>query len=264
MLSSFPVPFSQVKETSIVNDVTNARNIIAIALRLRNEKSLKIKQPLKTLFILASDEVNASVKLFEDIIKEELNVKNIVFEKNTDKFNISYLIVNFKTAGAVLKKDVQVLKDYNSSLTDYKMNELVQEYKKGSVEIDKFGKLDSSLFILNYRAKEEFVISTENNITLVLDTTLDRELMLEGAYRELVRTAQVLRKEADFNIDERIELDIISTSDFIKELIQKYEDKIKQEVLVKVFNQNIIVPDIEREVEVGDEKVILKLKAIKN
>lgn len=264
MLSSFPVPFSQVKETSIVNDVTNARNIIAIALRLRNEKSLKIKQPLKTLFILASDEVNASVKLFEDIIKEELNVKNIVFEKNTDKFNISYLTVNFKTAGAVLKKDVQVLKDYISSLTDYKMNELVQEYKKGSVEIDKFGKLDSSLFILNYRAKEEFVISTENNITLVLDTTLDRELMLEGAYRELVRTAQVLRKEADFNIDERIELDIISTSDFIKELIQKYEDKIKQEVLVKVFNQNIIVPDIEREVEVGDEKVILKLKAIKN
>lgn len=264
MLSSFPVPFSQVKETSIVNDVTNARNIIAIALRLRNEKSLKIKQPLKTLFILASEEVNASVKLFEDIIKEELNVKNIVFEKNTDKFNISYLTVNFKTAGAVLKKDVQVLKDYISSLTDYKMNELVQEYKKGSVEIDKFGKLDSSLFILNYRAKEEFVISTENNITLVLDTTLDRELMLEGAYRELVRTAQVLRKEADFNIDERIELDIISTSDFIKELIQKYEDKIKQEVLVKVFNQNIIVPDIEREVEVGDEKVILKLKAIKN
>ena len=231
---------------------------------MRRKKSLKIKQPLKTLYIVAGEEIKKAVKDFESIVKEELNIKNIQFENNTEKFNTSFLSVNFKTAGAVLKKDVQVLKDYMNSLSLSQMNDMVMQYKEGKVKTERFGELDSSIFILNYKAKDEFVISTENNITTVLDTTLDDDLMLEGAYRELVRTAQVLRKEADFDIDERIALDIISTSEFVKKLIDTYSEKIQQEVLVKEFNKSIVSPDIEREVEVGDEKVILKLKSLKN
>ena len=264
MLSSFPQAIKEITQTSIVDEVNYVRQIIATVLRLRNEKSLKIKQPLKTLYIVAGEEIKKAVKDFESIVKEELNIKNIQFENNTEKFNTSFLSVNFKTAGAVLKKDVQVLKDYMNSLSLSQMNDMVMQYKEGKVKTERFGELDSSIFILNYKAKDEFVISTENNITTVLDTTLDDDLMLEGAYRELVRTAQVLRKEADFDIDERIALDIISTSEFVKKLIDTYSEKIQQEVLVKEFNKSIVSPDIEREVEVGDEKVILKLKSLKN
>ncbi len=265
MLSDFPTPLSQVKDSGVVEDVTLARNVIAMALRLRNEKSLKIKQPLKTLYILGDEKVDRAIKRLEDIVKDELNIKNIEYEKNTDKFNIPYLTINFKTAGRVLKGNIQSLKDYLLSLNDAGMKLLVDEYKeKGKVEIAGFGLLDKELFNIMLKPKDEFVILTENNLTLVLDTTLDKDLMLEGAYRELVRSAQVLRKEADFNIEDRIEMDVVSTSPFIREVITRFKDKIMQEVLAPKFNENIPAPDVEKEVEVGDEKVILKLKVIKS
>ncbi len=262
MLGGFPMLEKEVELSSVVEDVTLVRNIIATALRLRNEKSLKIKQPLRTLFIVCDDKTEKAVRNFEDVVKDELNVKEIDYEKNTDKFNVPYLSINFKTAGAVLKGEVQKLKDLLQNANAEDMNKLVEDYKNEKVNALNFGKLDNSLFILNYKAKDEFVISTDNNVTLVLDTTLDKELVLEGAYRELVRTAQLLRKEADFNIDDRIEMDIVSVSDFIKSITKKFGDKIKQEVLVKELNGGISSPDIEKEVEVGDENVILKLKRI--
>lgn len=263
LLSDFPKEIEGVKESGVIDDVSKAREVIAMAMRLRNEKGLKIKQPLRTMYILANSDYEKAVVNLMDIVKDELNIKNIEFEKNTDKFNIPYLTVNFKTAGSVLKGEVQALKNYVLGLNDAGMRGLVEMYREGEVEVPKFGKLSSDLFMLNLKPKEEFVILTENNVTLVLDTTLDKDLMLEGAYRELVRTAQVLRKEADFNIEDRIEMDVVSTSSFIREVVEKYKDTIKQEVLVKKFNENIPAPDIEKEVDIADNKVILKLKRIR-
>ena len=115
---------------------------------------------------------------------------------------------------------------------------------------------DGTIRFVNYQENQGPWDDPEN-------TTLDKALMLEGAYRELVRTAQVLRKEADFNIEDRIEMDVVSTSSFIREVVEKYKDTIKQEVLAKKFNENIPAPDIEKEVDIADNKVILKLKRIR-
>ncbi len=263
MLSDFPQPVD-VKSSGIVEKATLARDIIANALRLRNENQLKIKQPLRTMYILSTDAVDSAVEAFEDVIKDELNIKNIEFEHSTEKFNIPSLTVNFKTAGAVLKGNVQQLKEYVTTLNDEKMKDLVTMFYQNSIDIEPFGKLDKSLFNLVLKPKKEYVIASLGaDTTLVLDTTLDEDLMLEGAYRELVRTAQVLRKEADFNIEDRIEMDIVSTSDYIRKVVEKYASKIKQEALVTTLNGNIPAPDYAKEVEVVGEKVILKLKVAK-
>lgn len=264
MLGGFPKPIEEVKESSILETADILRGIIASVLRLRNEKALKIKQPLKTLYISTQNEKDKeAVNLFENIIKEELNIKNVVFENDDTKFNISYLTINFRTAGEVLKDKVQNLKQFVLGLSDEQMAKLVEEYKSGEVTTQEFGKLSSNLFVLNNKPKPEYVIVVLGSKTLVLDTTIDKELMLEGMFRELVRSAQVLRKEANFNIEDRIEIDIISSSKEISELVNKYADKIKQEVLAQKLNENILKPDIEKEIEVGDEKVTLKLRAIK-
>lgn len=263
MLGGFPQEIAGLENEEILDSAEIARTVIANALRLRNEKALKIKQPLRTLFVLADDKIELAVKTFENVIKDEINVKNIEFEKNTDKFNIPYLTVNFKTAGAVLKNGVQAVKSVLQNASDEQMTVFVEGYKIGKVPLEPYGELDASLFMLNFKAKEEFVISTENGVTIVLDTTLDNSLMLEGAYRELVRSAQVLRKEAEFNISDRIEMDVVSTSPFINLVIKTYGDKIAQEVLATSFNKGIAVADIEKEVDVADEKVIIKLKVAK-
>ncbi len=259
LLSDFPKCILQVENTDVVNQVKTVREVIATVLRLRNEKALKIKQPLKTLFVICSKEDELALKQFENVVKDELNIKEVVFEKDNSKFNIPYLSVNFKTAGAVLKGEVQKLKQMVTDMPQDQMNKWVEQFKQGNVETP-FGTLNSDVFVLNYKPKEEFVISVLPNKTLVLDTTLDYNLTLEGYFRELVRTAQVLRKEANFNIEDRIEMDIVSTSELVKTLVNTYKDKIKQEVLVVKLNENIIAPDIEKQIEVGDDTAILKLK----
>ena len=263
MLGGFPQEIAGLSQEDILQSADIARKVIASALRLRNEKALKIKQPLRTLYVLADDKIEKAVRTFENVIKEEINVKNIEFEKNTDRFNIPFLTVNFKTAGAVLKNGVQAVKSVLQNASPEQMSAFVQGFKAGKVPLEPYGELDANLFVLNFKAKEEFVISTENGITIVLDTTLDNSLMLEGAYRELVRSAQVLRKEAEFNISDRIEMDVVSTSPFINLVVKTYGDKIAQEVLATSFNKGIAVADIEKEVDVADEKVIIKLKVVK-
>lgn len=259
LLGGYPEVIKEVTDTNVVEEVATVREVIATALRLRNENNLKIKQPLKTLYVICSEADEKAINNFENVLKEELNIKEVVFEKDNSKFNIPVLSVNFKSAGAVLKGNVQKLKEKVLSLTETEMQQWVEEYNTGKVSTE-FGELDSNVFILNYKPKQEFVISVLSNKTLVLDTTLDYNLLLEGTFRELVRSAQVLRKEANFNIEDRIEMDIVSNSEVIKSLMQKYAEKIKQEVLVVKLNENIVAPDIEKEVEAGDEKVILKLK----
>ncbi len=263
MLGGYPEVVKEVGESNIINNAETIREIIAVVLRLRNEKQLKIKQPLKTLFVIATPEDKKAITQFENIIKDELNIKQIVFEDDNSKFNVPFLSVNFKTAGAVLKGDVQKLKQIVTEMSDAEMANWVEQYNNGSVTTKEFGKLNSNVFMLNYKSKPEYVISTLQNKTLVLDTTIDNNLMLEGLFRELVRSAQVLRKEANFNIEDRIEIDIESESEIINNLVSKYNEKIKQEVLAIKLNEGILNPDITKQIELGDETLTLKLKAIK-
>ena len=262
MLSNFPSEILACDYQDVLVDVNIAREVIAYAQRLRNEKQIKIKQPLKTMYVIGDEKVVKAVNVLDYIIKDELNIKNIVIESDYNKFNNSYLGVNFKSAGAVLKGDVQKLKKELEEATESEVAQYVEMYKKGSVTTKQFANLDSSIFTLNYKAKPEYVILTENNITIVLDITIDEELMYEGLYRELVRQAQILRKEAGFEIDERIAMYLNTESETLNKVVEKFAEKIKKEVLVVKFGEQLTNPNISREVEVGDEQINISLKRL--
>lgn len=253
-LSGFAEQTFEVGSANIVKQTVIAREIISIAGRLRNENQLKIKQPLRAMYLNVDGDAHDASKTFEDIIKEELNIKDIIFESDNNKFNDAFLGVNFKTAGLVLKGSVQEVKNILAAAKPEEMAVYVDGYNRGSVDLPGFAGLDSSLFVLSYKSKQEFVIATENKLTVVLDTTLDRELLLEGMYRELVRGLQVMRKDADFDISDRICVSFETESKIVAEVLEKFESKIKREVLIKsIENLNSYV--IKREIEIGDEKL---------
>ena len=263
LLSDFPTAVEEVKVSDTIRNADVAREIITVAQRLRNENCLKVKQPLKTLFLILKEEDKKGVLQFENIIKEELNIKTVVFEDDYTKFNVPFLTINFKTAGAVLKGEVQKLKNVLQELNEEEMTKLVAEYNAGKVSVGDFKDLDANIFLVNYKSKPDYVISTVEDKTLVLDITIDENLMLEGLFRELVRSAQVLRKEADFNIEDRVEMDTVTESETLNKVVATFGDKIKQDVLVVKLNEGVQNPDIEKEVEIGDEKLVIKLKVVK-
>lgn len=259
-LAGFPETFKEGKFKDLDSKTKDARDIITIAQRLRNENQIKIKQPLKTMFLNVKPEAEEAVREFENIIKDELNIKKIVFEKNNNRFNDEFLSVNFKTAGQVLKGDVQKVKNILAESSNVSMKKYADMYKQGKVTIGDFKDLSADLFVLNYKAKNEYVIATENEKTIVLDITIDKDLLIEGLSRELIRQIQVLRKEANFKVEERISISLSTESETLKEVIKTYFDRIKTEVLAKEIVDEINNPTLKTECEIGEEKITISLK----
>ncbi len=259
MMSGYPTKIYDANFGDIVELTDHTRNIISAAQRLRNENQIKIKQPLKTMYINGNDEVKKAVDLYRDVIENELNIKNVVMEQDNSKFNTEFLGLDFRKAGAVLKGDVQKVKNYLTTATDSEMAQMVAGYKNGIVNVKEFENLSSELFTLNTKAKDEFVISNENEITVVLDITIDRDLMLEGLARELIRSAQVMRKEAGFNVEDRIVAEFITNGDDLTEILNKFMDKIKSELLIKEVS-TFDDEEFSNTIEIGDEQITIKIK----
>ncbi|MBE7075863.1 MAG: isoleucine--tRNA ligase [Clostridiales bacterium] len=259
MLSGFPTKIYDISFEGVLENTKIARDIMSTAQRLRNENQIKVKQPLKTMYVSGGENTLKVLEDFGAIIKEELNIKNLEEVTDDSKFNDEYLSVNFKAAGAVLKGDVQKLKTQLSALNDEQAQKLVEQYKKGTVCVGDFKELDSSLFNLEKKPKTDFVIAHENGNTVVLDINLDKQLIMEGMYREFVRGLQVLRKEADFSIDERIFASFETSDEQSAEVVFMFMEKIKQEVLIKKLIEDIEKPVISKKVEMGDSFVIVKL-----
>lgn len=248
----------KVKNENLTKKTDIVRNIFTMASKLRNENQIKVKQPLKTMYINGNSEVKEAVATYKDIIESELNIKQVVMEHDNSKFNIELLGLDFRKAGAVLKGDVQKVKNALVEASEKEMQAMVEGYKKGKVAVCGF-KLDSELFTLNSKPKQEFVVANENNVTVVLDITLDRGLMLEGLARELIRSAQVMRKQAKFNVEDRIYINFKTNSVDLNEIVTKFADKIKAELLA-VGICEIDKPEYTETVEIGEEKITISLK----
>ena len=257
-LTEFPVLESFGFE-KLVNNIEKAREIIYLGSKLRNEHKIKVKQPLSTMYLVVNDEYKNAILSLENIVKDELNIKNIKFEENNDKFNTKELTLNFKIAGKVLGKEVpvyqQVLKNANAN----EMKAYCEEFEtKHTVSLKGLQTQDANIFTLKYLPKEEFAISIENNNVVALDITLTQDLLEEGYYREITRQIQVARKDAGFKIEDRIILDLTSSSSEMQRVIDKFIPQIMEETL-STENKALSNSEYSVTFKVNEKDVTLKI-----
>lgn len=265
-LSEYPKVNKKQLNTEILKEVEETRKIINLGLMLRNSKQLKVKQPLSKMYIVSNNDIENLIKDFGNIIKEELNVKEIEIIQDTKIINNQYLVVNFKEAGKILKSKIQDFKQKIINLSETEMNILVEMFNDESVEfveVEDFGNIPKEAFLVNEKPKNNIVLIEENAYTVALDTKLDEDLIVEGLERELTRALQVLRKDAGFRIEQRIELAIVTDGKLLNKVLEKYLDNIKNETLTdKFYNEKMQTPDIEKCLEFNGEKVEIYLKGI--
>ena len=265
-LSRYPKVDEKYVNKQILKEVEEVRKVINLGLMLRNEKQLKVRQPLANLYIIDSEKTNSTIKDFENTIKEELNVKNIKLLENDTSLNQEYLTVNFKVAGKLLKEKVQDFKNKMLELEDEKMEKLVVDFKNDKVkelEIEGIGKISKDAFLIETKPRKNVVVINENGYTIALDTTLNEELIVEGMERDLVRTLQVLRKEAGFKVEQRIDLAIETKGQLMKKVLDQYLEKIVEETLTKTFyDKTIQNADLLKRIEINGEEVTISLKGI--
>lgn len=265
-LSEYPKPNEEYDNDEIITEVDEIRKVIALGLMLRNEKQLKVRQPLSTMYVSSEKDIENSLKDFDNIIKDELNIKGIDFIKDETILNDEYLMVNFKVAGKLLKEKIQSFKAEIENLDEETMQKLVKDFnnaENAELEINGFGKLEKDVFVKAMKPKSHIVVINDNGYTVALDTRLNEELIVEGMYRDLVRTIQVMRKEAGLEVEQRIVLSIVSNGKLMQKVINSYIDKIVADTLTSEFkNEKISDEIISKNIEINKENVEIQLKRI--
>ena len=257
-LSAFPKQINYGFE-DLLSQTQKVRDIIYLAQKLRAEHQIKVKQPLLKMLLKVSDDYIPAVENFKQIIMDEINVKEVEFVKEDDKFNEQSLVLNFRKAGAVLKGDVNKLKQVLLDMDAETMKKYVDAViNKQDVIIEGFPTLSYDMFEIKLTPKKEFAIANLGNNLVVLDIELTPELVKEGILREFIRELQVARKDAGLNIDDRIILNLSTQSLYLQNMIDKNIETINAEVLC-TSNQSI-QDGYQKEIEIDNEIVIIKIK----
>jgi len=205
-------------------------DICSSALFIRNKKNIRIRQPLKSLNLIIEDA--EKFRQFEDLIKEELNVKSIEYISDVKNHASTVLKINFQTLGKRIPEEIK---------------NIIKASKEGMWKLNP----DKTLTILNQTLfEDEYELTlisknqdSSNNLksglgVVELDINIDEELYLEGLARDLIRHIQQARKDADFLISDRIDLEIITDSK-LKEAINIHKEFIEMQTLSCINNLTI-------------------------
>ncbi|MCR5484969.1 MAG: DUF5915 domain-containing protein, partial [Clostridiales bacterium] len=262
-LADWPTPMKLFEDDGIIAQTAAARDVIATAMRLRNEQQIKVRQPLSKLYVCSDSEGIDEVKVFEKNILDELNIRTIEYISDFSVLEDTYLSVNFKAAGAVLKREVNNFKAALENASYDEMQSMVSELNAGQkVHVKGFdGEFDDDLFVKNTRTKDGIVSSKcVGNIVVALDVTLSDELIQDGIIRDIVRQCQLLRKEAGYSVEQRIRASISVAGEFITSALNKNKAHISSELLANelLINESISA-DATKEIEAGGEKVTISV-----
>ena len=210
------------------------RDLISLGRNAREEAKIKVRQPISEI-ILDGKNKNIIGDLV-DLIKEELNVKNVTFADDLDNYITYEIKPNYKVCGPKLGKNIKKFSEIISNLD----TKLIKKLEEGNiVEI----KIDDELVNVTYdmldvriNSKEGFNASNENNNFIILNTTLSQDLIDEGFAREFISKVQQIRKANDYEMMDRIHI-YYSKNDELTKSISKHIDFIKKETLALDINE---------------------------
>ena len=205
------------------------KTLVTLGRASREESKIKVRQPIQK--VLVDGKYKERISDVVDLIKEELNVKEVVFADDLSEYMNYSLKPNFKVLGKVLGAK---MKFFAGALAKLSANEVVPKLEAGekvSVDLDgeafEFGKDD---VLINISSKEGFDVCMENNIFVILDTHLTEELIQEGYAREFISKVQQLRKSSNFEVLDNIDIKYCG-DDEIANSVAKFEEYIKNETL---------------------------------
>ena len=234
-LSEWPTENAAWNDEQLISDTSIVRNLVSMAQRLRKQEQIKVRQPLACLYIVSDQATNAAVDRMCGVVAEEVNVKSVLTLGNLRELETAYLVLDLKKAGPILKQDAQQVKNLLGSLDEKQMQEVITQFRAdSSIAIPGWAeRLPSSLFVEQFRPIKGIVLTTENDVTIALDTKLTQPLILEGLARDIVRQVQVLRKDSGMNVEQRIKLKIQTDSDILRSAVSEYQNYITEETLTE-------------------------------
>ncbi len=240
-LANFPQYDESLIDLKIEEKMDTVRDLISLGRKIREDVKIKVRQPIQE--VILDQKLKSVIGNLTTLIEEELNVKQINFTKDLDEYINFEIKPNFKVCGKIFGSNVKALSDYLKDLD----KETISTLEKGETITITLNKeeytLTKDMLDIRVNSKEGYNTGVLNNLFIILNTTLNEDLINEGIARELISKVQQLRKTKDFNITDRIYIYYYTDIDLLKKL-DKYLDFIKKETLCDMIIQEKMVDEI--------------------
>ena len=257
-LCDYPVADNSLIDKSLEDSMDEVLNVVVLGRAARNAANIKNRQPIGNMYIKAEETLD---ELYTQIIKEELNVKNVEFREDVENF-VSYSFKpQLKTVGPKYGKLLAKIREVLTNLDGAKA--MAELKSNGSLDFDFDGEkvsLTNEDLLIDTVKSENYISEGNNKVTIVLDINLTKELLDEGFLRELISKVQTMRKEAGFEVVDHIELFLKDNAKLI-DIVKASETELMSEVLCdKITYGNI--KGYEKEWNLNGENVVVGVKKI--
>lgn len=255
-LSDFPVCNEELINLKLEEKMDLVRDLISIGRNVREESKIKVRQPISE--ILLDKKKEKVIGELTSLIKEELNVKEVIYTDDLSTYMNFMVKPNFKEVGKIFGKNIKEFSDKLLELSNEDINKLENnESIKMSIDNTTYD-ITKDMVDIRISSKDGFKAMVVGNNFVILNTVITKELENEGLARETISKVQQLRKTMNFDITDRINMYIDATSEY-KENIKDYLDMIKDETLtIDVYDKD----GIEDKVNINDYEVGFVLEKV--
>ncbi|MBR6807678.1 MAG: isoleucine--tRNA ligase [Clostridia bacterium] len=257
-LCGFPVADESAIDADLERDMKAVVDIIVMGRSARNGANVKNRQPLSAIYVRSA---YTPGEYFIDIIREELNLKSVVFVTDASEFSTYNFKPQLRTVGPKYGKFLGKIKsalapenlDGNAAKRELDENgKIVFDFDGNIVE------LTPEDLLIDVTQKDGYFCVAEGDVTVALDITLTSELIDEGFVREIISKIQTMRKDSDFVVTDRIKI-FVDPSDKIREIFEKSADKILPSVLGTEYVISSELPEEAKAWDINGENVRIYL-----
>ena len=241
-LCDFPISNSQDINLALEHRIQLAQDACSLLLSLRKKANIKVRQPLqKALIPIIHESLKEKIMAVEDIIKSEVNIKEIEYISGDNNIIKKKVKPNFKTLGSKLGSQMKLAAEKINHFTASQINELEQN---GEISID-LNEQSTSISLQDVEISSDdipgLLVASKGSLTVALDIQITPELHEEGLAREFVNKIQKIRKDNNFELTDRIQV-IVEETDLLKNVLNNFNSYICSEILASslTFSSQIV------------------------
>ncbi len=258
--ADFPVANESAIDTLLEERMQLAQDVSSLVLSLRKKMNLKVRQPLqKVLIPVLNPQMKVQLEKVEDLVKAEVNVKEIDYITETEGFISKKVKANFKALGSKLGPKMKAV---SQALSSFSQHDIASLEKDGQYVLNIGGESITLLLSEVEIAAEDipgWSVAAKGNLTVALDITVTQELKQEGDAREFVNRIQNIRKDSSFDLTDRIFVEVLENAD-IKTSINEFKNYICAEILADSLTW---VPELQDGTEIEVNDILLKVSVNK-
>lgn len=258
-LAQFPESDPSFIDAALESRMQKAQTVSSLVLSLRKKEMIKVRQPLQKVMIPVLDNAQkAEIEAVSDLIKAEVNVKEIELLDDASGVLVKQIKPNFKTLGPRFGKDMGAVSKAVQNFTQEQISEIE---KNGEISLDisdKKIKLTLEDVEVTSQDIEGWLVANANGVTVALDITITEELKKEGISRELVNRIQNIRKDSGYEVTDKIKVYLLD-NETVKEAVLNNLEYIKSETLTETLEFKAVLEN-GTEIEFDDIKTKLEIK----